>query len=72
MDLGADIEDTVFNLAMTQPGRGRTLTVEGCRQTSAAARVGQSLACPFDLHILLPMPDYILQLGPIHPTALGV
>ena len=28
---GADIEDTVFNLAVAQPARGQKLTVEGCR-----------------------------------------
>jgi hypothetical protein len=28
---GADLEDTVFNLAVSQPARDRKLTVEGCR-----------------------------------------
>jgi hypothetical protein len=28
---GADIEDTVFNLAVAQPARGQKLTIEGCR-----------------------------------------
>jgi hypothetical protein len=31
--------------------------------------VGQSLACPFDLHALLPVPGPILQLGPSHVDA---
>ena len=81
---GSDIEDTVFNLAVSQPARDRNLTVEGCRilarqfrdrveahQARAAARVGSSLACPFDLHTLLPVPEAILQLGPDHPQALA-
>ena len=80
---GSDIEDTVFNLAVSQPARDRKLTVEGCRilarqfrdrvearQARAAALVGHSRACPFDLQTLLPVPAPILQLGPTHPTAL--
>jgi hypothetical protein len=81
---GAEIEDTVFNLAVSQPVRDRKLTVEGCRilarqfrdrvearQARAAALVGRSRACPFDLQTLLPVPDAILQLGPTHPQALA-
>jgi hypothetical protein len=81
---GADIKETVFNLAVSPPTRARTLTVEGCRllarqfrdrveahQARAAAQVGHSQACPFDLHTLLPVPDDILQLGATHPTALA-
>jgi hypothetical protein len=81
---GGEIEETVFALAVSQPARARTLTVEGCRilarqfrdraearQAQAAALVGRSLACPFDLHTLLPVPDAILQLGPSHPSALA-
>jgi hypothetical protein len=80
----ADVEETVFTLAVAQPAGRRTLTVEGCRilarqfrdkveahQARAAALVGNSLACPFDLHRLLPVPDSILQLGPAHPDALA-
>ena len=33
------------------------------RQARAAALIGQSLACPFDLHVLLPVPPAILLLG---------
>jgi hypothetical protein len=40
------------------------------RQARAAALVGRSHACPFDLQALLPVPDTILQLGPTHPQAL--
>jgi hypothetical protein len=81
---GAAVEDTVFHLAVTQPAHLRTLTVEGCRilarqfrdrveahQARAAAQVGRSLVCPFDLHALLPVPDPVLQLGSAHPTALA-
>jgi hypothetical protein len=41
------------------------------RQARAAALVGQSFLCPFDLHALLPVPEAILLLGPTHPTALS-
>jgi hypothetical protein len=37
------------------------------RQARAAALLGRSHACPFDLHTLLPVPAAILQLGPTHP-----
>jgi hypothetical protein len=80
----AEVEETVFTLAVSQPADRRTLTVAGCRilarqfratvearQARAAALVGHSLACPFDLHRLLPVPDSILQLGPTHPAALA-
>ena len=81
---GAALEEDVFNLAAAQPPARRRLTVEGCRilarqvrdraearQARAAALVGQSRACPFDLHALLPVPDAVLQLGPNHPQALA-
>jgi hypothetical protein len=80
----ADIEETVFTLAVAQPAGRRSLSIEGCRilarqfrdkveahQARAVARVQDSLACPFDLHRLLPVPDSILQLGPAHPDALA-
>jgi hypothetical protein len=31
--------------------------------------VGRSLACPFDLQVLLPVPPAILRLGPTDPAA---
>jgi hypothetical protein len=81
---GSEIEDTVFNLAVSQPMRARKLTVEGCRilarqfrdrvearQARAAVLVGRSHACPFDLQTLLPVPDAVLQLGPSHLAALA-
>jgi hypothetical protein len=80
----SQLEDDIFNLAVSQPASRRDLTIEGCRilarqfrervelrQARAAERVGQSLACPFDLHTLLPVPTSILQLGPAHPDALA-
>jgi hypothetical protein len=80
----AAIEDDIFTRAVSQPASRRSLTVEGCRilarqfrekiemhQARAAALVGQSLACPFDLHALLPVPAAILLLGPTHPTAVS-
>jgi hypothetical protein len=78
------IEEDIFVRAVSQPASRRTLTVEGCRilarqfrekvearQVRAAALIGQSLACPFDLHTLLPVPPAVLALGPTHPTALS-
>ena len=80
----ADVEETVFNLAVSQPAGRRKLTVEGCRilarqfseqveahQAKAAALVGHSFVCPFDLNVLIPVPADILQLGPTHPNALA-
>jgi hypothetical protein len=80
----AAIEDDIFVRAVSQPANRRSLTVEGCRilarqfrekvelrQARAAALVGQSLACPFDLHALLPVPPAILLLGPTHPETLA-
>lgn len=79
----ADLEEDIFVRAVSQP-RERKLTVDGCRilarqfrervearQARAAALVGQSRACPLDLHVLLPVPEAILQLGPTHPSALA-
>ena len=80
----AAVEEDVFNLAASQPGAQRTLTIDGCRilarqfrdrvearQARAAARVGRSRACPFDLQVLLPVPPAILALGPTHAEALA-
>ncbi len=82
-DLAA-LEEDAFNLAVAQPPAQRRLSVEGCRilarqlrtrvaahEALAAARVGQSRACPFDLHALLPVPDSVLQRGPSDPQALA-
>ena len=80
----AALEEDVFVRAVSQPASHRNLTVEGCRilarqfcervemrQARAAELVGQSFACPFDLHALLPVPESILSLGPTDPAALS-
>ncbi len=80
----ARIEEDVFLRAVAQPPETRRLTVAGCRilarqfrervesrQAKACARVGHSLACPFDLHVLLPVPVALLALGPTDPAALA-
>jgi hypothetical protein len=80
----AAMEEDVFNLAASQPAARRSLDIVGCRilarqfrdrvearQARAAALVGRSRACPFDLHTVLPVPAAILQLGPTHPAAVG-
>lgn len=80
----AALEEHVFNLAVAQPPARRSLSIEGCRilarqfcdrvearQARAAALIGRSQACPFDLHTLLPVPAAILQQGPTHPTCLA-
>lgn len=74
----------MFVRAVAQPASQRSLTIEGCRilarqfrerveahQARAAALVGNSVRCPFDLHRLLPVPEPILALGPTHPAALA-
>jgi len=81
---GAAIEEDIFVRAVSQPASRRSLTVAGCRilarqfrdrfeahHARAAALVGHSLACPFDLNVLLPVPPTILQLGPADPAALA-
>jgi hypothetical protein len=76
------VEEDIFNLAASQPSTIRGLTIEGCRILArqfrervearagqAAAQVGRSRACPFDLHTLLPVPPAILERGPTHAEA---
>jgi hypothetical protein len=41
------------------------------RHALAVAQVGQSQACPFDLHALVPVPPAMLQRGPDDPVALS-
>jgi hypothetical protein len=78
----AALEEDIFVRAIAQPAARRNLTVAGChilarqfrerveaRQARAAALLGHSQACPFDLHTLLPVPATVLQLGPTHPEA---
>lgn len=83
LDFGV-LEEDIFNSAASQPVARRNLTIAGCRilarqfrerverrQGRAAAMVGRDQSCPFDLHALLPVPDAILDLGPMHPEALA-
>ena len=76
----ARIEEDMFNLAAAQPPAQRRLTIAGCRQLArqfrerveahhakAVGRVGHSRACPLDLHVLLPVPATLLELGPNDP-----
>ena len=80
----ADLTEDIFVWAVSQPAGRRTLSVEGCRilaqqfservmarQARAAALVGHTQACPFDLHVLLPVPEATLMLGPTHPKTLA-
>ena len=39
------------------------------RHALAIVRIGHSVACPFDLHALVPVPDVILRCGPDNPDA---
>jgi len=78
------IEEDVFNLAVAQPSSQRRLSVAGCRilarqfRARAAAHhdkavglIGRSRACPLDLHVLLPVPPAVLELGAADPAALA-
>lgn len=78
------IEEDAFHLLVSPPApQRRTLHVAGARVLArrlreavahrhdiAVARVGNSKACAFDLHALVPVPDAVLQLGPDDPAAL--
>ena len=77
------IEEDIFNLALSRRPGPRSLSIAGChilarqfrqriaaRDERAAALIGQSRACPFDLHELLPVPDEILRRGPTDPESL--
>jgi hypothetical protein len=79
---GARIEEDIFHLAASQPKEIRALTIEGCRilarqfrervearTARAAGLVGVSRSCPFDLHVLLPVPAEILIYELTHPKA---
>ena len=78
------IEEDLFNLAVSRRAGPRSLSVAGChilarqfrqriaaRDEKAAALIGRSRACPFDLHVLLPVPDEILRRGPTDPSSLA-
>jgi hypothetical protein len=78
------LEEDWFHLLVSPPApQQRSLSAEGARvfagQLRAAvslrhelgvARVGQSRACPFDLHALVPVPAAVLRLSPDDPASL--
>lgn len=77
-------EDLFLMLAAPPPPQRRRLSLVGARalagqlcdaaerrHAAAMARVGQSRACAFDLHVLVPLLPDVLQLGPDHPEALA-
>jgi len=77
----ARMEEDFFHLLIAPP---RRLSLRGARilanqlqaavaerHALAVARVGQSQACPFDLHVLVPVPAAMLQRGPDDATALA-
>lgn len=81
---GRTVEEWVFEQAVSQPPRLRSLDVAGCRvlarqfrerfeahHARAAARAEPGHACPFDLHALLPVPHALLRLGADHPAAVA-
>lgn len=84
LDLGRMQEDLFLLLAAPAPPRRRSLSLAGARvlarqlaeasaarHEAASARVGRSRACPFDLHVLVPVPPEVLRLGADHPEALA-
>jgi hypothetical protein len=81
---GAAVEEDIFIRAVSQPGRSRSLSVAGCRilarqfrdriearEAKARGLIGVNRACPFDLHVLVPIPATILAQGHDHPAALS-
>jgi hypothetical protein len=79
----AQVEEDIFHRAVAARGGPTGLSIDGChilarqfrqlieaRDEKAAALIGQSRACPFDLHVLLPIPFEILQRGPADPKSL--
>jgi hypothetical protein len=80
----ARIEEDVFNMTAAVPAERRQLNIASCHllarqfrdpieahHARALARIGRSRACPFDLHVLLPVPTSVLALGPNDPAALA-
>jgi hypothetical protein len=76
------VEEDLFHLLVAPQARSlslsgaRVLASQLCtavahRHALALAQVGQSRACPFDLHALVPVPDAILRHGPNDPEALS-
>ena len=81
----AQIEEDLFHrLVARPPPHRRSLSLDGARalarqlgeavalrHETAVAQVGRGRACPLDLHVLMPVPEDILALGPDHPEALA-
>lgn len=80
----AQVEEDIFHRAVAARGGRNGLSIEGChilarqfrqrieaRDEKAAELIGQSRACPFDLHGLLPIPAEILQRGPTDEKSLN-
>ena len=78
------LEEDWINALLTPPPSERGISVEGARilagqlrerieqqdQRAAEAAFG-SMACPLDLHALVPVPSRILRLGPDDPAAVA-
>jgi hypothetical protein len=75
------LEEDIFHRAVAARG---ALSIEGCHRLArqfcqrieahdakAVSLIGRSLACPFDLQVLLPIPNEILRRGPTDPTSLA-
>jgi hypothetical protein len=84
LDLDGLAEDWFHRLLAPGGQPSRRLSVSGARRLAeqlraavarrheiAVSGVGVSLACPFDLHALVPVPPDCLRLGPEDPAALG-
>ncbi len=84
LDLDRMEEDLFHTLVAPRPPQRRRLSLAGARALArqlreaaeqrhvlAAARIGRSRACPFDLHALVPVPDAVLRLGLDQPDALA-
>jgi hypothetical protein len=80
----AQVEEDIFHRAVAARGGRDGLSIAGChmlarqfrqrveaREAKAAALIGQSRACSLDLHVLLPIPEEVLQRGPTDPTSLA-
>ena len=79
----ARIAEDIFHRLVAPPApQQRSLSLAGARILAeqlrdavlrrhdlALARVGHSRACPFDLHVLVPVPGEILRRGPDDPVA---